>query len=57
MSTLATKVPGLQWRSDYEYANGKNYLRYLDLAEEWAADTTWNGSPDAVEFALFSEAK
>ena len=57
MSTLATKVPGLIWRSDYEYANGTNYLRYLALAEEWAADTAWNGSSDAVEFALFSEAK
>ena len=59
MSTLANegKVPGLIWSSDYDYANSRNYLRYLELAEEWAADTTWNGSPDAVEFALFSEAK
>ncbi|PRC43214.1 hypothetical protein C6A85_000000106485, partial [Mycobacterium sp. ITM-2017-0098] len=30
-----------------------DYLRYLDLAEEWAADPLWQQSPDTVEYALF----
>ena len=32
-----------------------DYLRYLDLAEEWAAETTWAQEPDAVEYALFDQ--
>lgn len=30
-----------------------DYLRYLDLAETWAADPTWLQEPDVVEFGLF----
>ena len=31
-----------------------DYLRYLDLAEEWASDPTWQQAPDVVEFGLFT---
>jgi predicted house-cleaning noncanonical NTP pyrophosphatase (MazG superfamily) len=30
-----------------------DYLRYLNLAEEWAAEPTWRQAPDVVEYALF----
>jgi hypothetical protein len=32
-----------------------NYLRYLELAEEWAAEPTWAQQPDVVEYALFDQ--
>ena len=32
-----------------------DYLRYLDLAEEWASDPTWRQQPDVVEYALFAQ--
>jgi hypothetical protein len=57
MKALARKVPGLTWDSDYNYANSRNYLRYLQLAQQWASDPQWNGSPEAVEFALWSEGR
>lgn len=31
----------------------EDYLRYLNLAEEWAAEPTWHQEPDVVEYALF----
>jgi hypothetical protein len=31
-----------------------DYVRYLELAEAWAAETDWNQEPDVVEFALFT---
>lgn len=31
-----------------------DYVRYLELAEEWAADPTWRQEPDVVEYGLFS---
>jgi hypothetical protein len=30
-----------------------DYLRYLDLAETWAADPAWRQESDVVEFGLF----
>ena len=33
------------WRKDYEC--------YLDVAELWAADPTWDQDPDVVEYGLF----
>ena len=32
-----------------------DYLRYLDLAEQWASEPTWLQEPDVVEFALFDQ--
>ncbi|ODQ94441.1 nucleoside triphosphate pyrophosphohydrolase [Mycolicibacterium holsaticum] len=31
-----------------------DYIRYLDLAEEWAVDPLWQQNPDTVEYALFA---
>lgn len=33
--------------------NKTHYLRYLNLAKEWAADPIWSQGPDVVEFGLF----
>ena len=38
---------GTVWKPDY--------LRYLELAEEWAAEPTWAQQPDVVEYALFDQ--
>lgn len=32
-----------------------DYLRFLQLAEEWAADPQWNTEPDVIEYALFNQ--
>ncbi len=31
-----------------------DYIRYLQLAEDWAADPAWRQQPDVVEYGLFS---
>ncbi|GAB3227063.1 nucleoside triphosphate pyrophosphohydrolase [Mycolicibacterium hippocampi] len=31
-----------------------DYIRYLNLAEEWASDPAWQQAPDVVEFGLFA---
>ena len=31
-----------------------DYVRYLECAEQWAADPTWRQEPDVVEYGLFS---
>ena len=30
-----------------------DYLRYLNLAEQWASDPSWAQAPEVVEFGLF----
>ncbi|MDA2895504.1 nucleoside triphosphate pyrophosphohydrolase [Mycolicibacterium sp. BiH015] len=32
-----------------------DYLRYLDLAEQWASDPGWKQAPDVVEYGLFAQ--
>lgn len=32
-----------------------DYMRYLELAEDWAAEPDWNQQPDVVEYALFAQ--
>lgn len=32
-----------------------DYLRYMQLAEDWAADHEWNVEPDIIEYALFNQ--
>lgn len=35
-----------------------DYLRYLELAESWAADPTWEeGTPEIVEYGLFARGR
>ena len=44
----------------YSYSkNASDYLTYIDLAEQWAADSTWNSenNSELVEYALFSLGK
>lgn len=33
----------------------EDYLRYLQLAEDWAANPQWNVEPDVIEYALFNQ--
>ena len=48
-----SKIPNFDWSAEYDFPNKTNYLRYLELAANWAESDLWSGSPEAVEYALF----
>jgi predicted house-cleaning noncanonical NTP pyrophosphatase (MazG superfamily) len=52
-NSLQTLAPGTVPRKGKVWT--ADYLRYLNLAEEWAAEPTWAQEPDVVEYALFDQ--
>ncbi len=52
-NSLQTLAPGTVPRKGKVWT--ADYLRYLNLAEDWAAEPTWAQEPDVVEYALFNQ--
>jgi len=46
-----------EWKGSRRTARLTHYVEYLHLAEVWAADGAWQGSPEAVEYCLFRYGK